>query len=85
MSTSSSGKLIAHWYVFCNLCGRGGSHYRPRVILHTKVEQIFLKKGWRCVNKRWVCPDCDANAKRFLDKCQTLDEELRKRFRKAKS
>jgi hypothetical protein len=53
-SSSLAGRVVEVVQVFCGKCDRAGSSPQR---LHGATE-FFREEGWRCVDGRWLCPDC---------------------------
>ena len=74
----SQGRLVANWYVFCNLCNAQGQHTRPRTTSVRTAEKHLMDVGWRyhwemVMGKRmkyWTCPECVKTNDKFLRRCR---------------
>jgi hypothetical protein len=53
-SSSLAGRVVEVVQVFCGKCDTAGSSPQR---LHGATA-FFREMGWRCVDGRWLCPDC---------------------------
>ncbi len=77
-----TGRLIANWYVFCDLCPNRYQHSKPRTTSVKEVEGHLRKEGWRyhwhmVMGERvkyWICPKCNEDRARFFKRSRNLRE-----------
>jgi hypothetical protein len=81
------GRLIAQWYVFCNLCSNQHLLGKPRTTSVKEAEKRIRADGWvshreMVMGERltyWTCPSCAADRKRFFEREKAIRQRRQSR------